>query len=219
VAGCSKQSAGPVAKPSSNDETYPYDVANYVGATLPAGDTIKSFSTTWIVPSSPPTDSTIFWWNALDRGACQPVLQWEHGTWAISNWCYVQNVYHQGKILPVSAGTVLTGVIQLVSYKKGAYTYKESFVGYPDADLTFTRPTVATGLAECMEPYLRSYMDLSPDTLIRMTNIDCVLTNGKHPPALQWISNFTQNITPAGFKPNVVVSPNSTNGEVDFYMK
>ncbi len=50
----------------------------------------------------------------------------------------------------------------------------------------------------------------------QMTGIDCVLTDGTHPPNLNWTFGEGTYTTPLGFPQIVVVSPSSSNGEVDF---
>lgn len=207
---------------ASHNQTYPG--GGYASATLPAGDTIKSFSTTWIVPVTPPRDSTIFWWNGLDGGACQPVLQWENGGWTIANWYFNDDLdgkgptYHHGTFVPVTSGTKLTGVITLVSHTANSFTYKESFTGYTAADVTFTRSTVATGLVEDQEAYTNTYLAFPNQTKLQMTGINCVLTNGSHPPNLTWTFNEGTYTTPLGHPQILVVSPSSSNGEIDFYL-
>lgn len=198
---------------------YSYDISNVCTATLPAGDTIKYFSTSWIVPSSPSSDSVIYWWSGLDLGALQCVLQWVDGTWSIANWYFLNGKYNEGTSVPVSPGTRLTGIIELVSYTADSFTYKESFVGYPSADATFTRPILATSLIESMEPYTDTYHAFPPDTLIRMTDIDCITTTGTHPPDLVWYIHSPTGLTPDGYPATVIVSQSSSDGEVDFYMK
>ena len=218
---CKKQAAVTPTTPTKKlNETYPG--GGYAQALLPAGDTVKSFSTTWVVPATPPRDTTIFWWNALDGGACQPVLQWESGSWTISNWYFNDNndgqgaTYHHGTFLPVSPGTTLTGVITLVSHTANSFTYSESFTQYPAGDVTFTRPTVATGLVEDQEAYTNTYLVFPAQQKVQMTAIDCVLTDGTHPPNLNWTFNEGTYTTPLGFPQIVVVSPSSSNGEIDF---
>jgi hypothetical protein len=223
VLSCTKQSTpqSPTNPPKPLNETYPG--GSYASALLPAGDTIKSFSTTWVVPDNPPADSTIFWWNGLDGGACQPVLQWEYGNWTISNWYFNDDLdgqgptYHHSPFIAVTPGTKLTGVITLASYTANSFTYTESFTGYPAADVTFTRTTLAAGLVEDQEAYTNTYLALPKQTKVQMTGINCVLTNGNHPPNLNWTFDQGTYTTPLGYPQILVVSPSSSNGELDFY--
>jgi len=221
---CKKQTPVPANVPVKPlNETYPG--GGYASALLPAGDTIQSFSTTWIVPATPPRDSTIFWWNGLDGGACQPVLQWENGSWTVSNWYFNDDLdgkgptYHHGAFVPVTKGTQLTGVITLVSHTANSFTYKEQFIGIPAADITFTRSTLATGLVEDQEAYTNTYLAFPDQTKLQMTGINCILTNGTHPPNLNWTFDEGTYTTPLGNPQILVVSPSSSNGEVDFYLQ
>lgn len=204
--------------PKPLDETYK-GAGSYASAALPAGDTIKSFSTSWIVPSTPPRDSTIFWWNGLDGGALQPVLQWENGGWTIANWYFNDHHYHHGKFVPVKSGTHLTGAIELVSFTTDSFTYKESFVGYPDADVTFTRPTLATSLVECQEAYTNTFLAFPADSVVRMTGIKCITSGKTQLTTLNWITGQPLAKTPTGHLAFTVASSSSSNGEVDFYIK
>ena len=218
VLGCTKNKIVKPAPAVPLDETY-HDGASYTSADLPPGDTIKSFSTSWIVPSTPPRDSTIFWWNGLDRGALQPVLQWENGSWTIANWYFNNGNYHHGKFVPVAPGTQLTGVIELISFTTDSFTYKESFVGYPAADVTFKRSTLATGLVECQEAYTNTYLAFPSDSVVRMTGISCTTTRGTHPPDLHWTVRDPLTKTPTGRLAFEVINPSSSNGEIDFFIR
>ncbi len=221
---CTKNKTVKPTPPKPLDETY-NDGASYTSADVPSGDTIKSFSTSWIVPSTPPRDSTIFWWNGLDGGALQPVLQWENGSWTIANWYFNDDLdgqgptYHHGTFVPVTPGTHLTGVIELVSFTTDSFTYKESFVGYPAADVTFTRAVLATQLVEDQEAYTNTYLAFPQDPVVKMTGINCITTKGTHPPDLNWTVKDPLTKTPTGHLAFEVINPSSSNGEVDFFIK
>jgi hypothetical protein len=154
----------------------------------------------------------------LDGAGLQPVLQWTNGTWTIANW-YLTDDYHHGQFMPVSPGDTLTGVIEYLYHANDTFYYKESFIGYPDADVIVGRTSLATEVAVCMEAYTNTYLALPPDTLLRMTAINCVTTTGSHKADLEWTPNANYAKTPAGNAPVVIVNPSSSNGEIDFYMK
>ena len=221
---CTKNKSVKPSPPKPLDETY-NDGASYTSADIPSEDTIKSFSTSWIVPSTPPRDSTIFWWNGLDGGALQPVLQWENGSWTIANWYFNDDhdgqgpTYHHGTFVPVTPGTQLTGVIELVSFTANSFTYKESFVGYPVADVTFTRATLATELVEDQEAYTNTYLAFPKDPVVKMTGINCITTKGTHPPDLNWTVRDPLTKTPTGHLAFEVINPSSSSGEVDFFIQ
>ncbi|WP_183571966.1 hypothetical protein HDF18_03245 [Mucilaginibacter sp. X5P1] len=190
----------------------------YTSASVPAGDTIKKFTTRWIVPVAPTNDSTQFLWNGLDGGSLQPVLQWGNGstTWQIANWYYL-NGYHHGTYITIPAGTALTGVITLTAHTDTSYTYTESFTGYAAANVTVVRPTLANSTAECWESYTNSYIYFPNQSYVGMTNINCLTLEGTHP-SLPWVVSTGSITTPSG-KNTVVVSDSGTNGEVDFYFR
>jgi len=215
---CKKHNDAPKPPLPGINYSYPNGTTGFHSATVPFGDTIQSFSTTWIVPLTPFCDSTLFWWDGMDGGSLQPVLQWENGGWTIANW-YFTDDYHHGEVVPVSAGDTLIGVIQYLSHTKDSFYYKESFIGHPEADVTFARTYLATEVDECIEAYTNTYLAFAPDTLTKMTGINCITTLGTHPPNLKWTNNPPDLKTPAGYFPFVVVSSSSSNGEVDFYLK
>ncbi len=227
---CKKKTVAPTSPPVDLNKIYPADKGGtgvFMSADLPTGDTIKSFSTTWTVPSTPTRDSTIFWWNGLAGGSLQPVLQWENGAWTIANWYFNDDhdgqgsTYHHGPFISVAPGTQLTGVITLVSHTATSFTYKESFLGYPLGDVTVIRSELAPSPCLCMEPYTNTYLAFPHDKLIKMTGINCVLTNGTHPPNLNWVAANANLLipTPTGNPHYVVVNPSSSNGEVDIFMQ
>lgn len=212
----------PVAAATSTSNTgltnYP---AYYIGADQ---NNIQSFSTNWTVPKKPLDTvnlATTFLWNGLDGGALQPVLQWSEGTgpnYTIANWYFVDGNYFHGQFLPVSPGTNLQGLITFVSNTNDTtWTYKESFVGYPQADVTIVRNSEATGLAECFEPYT-SLMSAWPNQPYEaMRNIKLTLRSGAAPDSIQWYGiNDGPRTTPTGYN-SVIVSNSSSAGEVRFY--
>ncbi|MFF4407555.1 hypothetical protein ACFY2W_21890 [Streptomyces sp. NPDC001262] len=179
---------------------------------------IQSFTTTWTVPP-PPSDSTstgtYFIWNGLAGGALQPVLQWGNGTAAyqIANWYYVGGQYAHGTYKSVSPGDQLTGTIQYVSQNGSNYTYKESFAGYPDQDVTVNRTGSADGVIECYESYVGGDATKNPNASYeRMTNITLADQPGYSTPAtIGWAGDSSKPIL------SRVISNSSSNGEVDLY--
>ncbi|WP_406141636.1 hypothetical protein [Streptomyces sp. NBC_01089] len=208
--GTPQAGAAPSASASATD----------LGGNCPAdwGPTnIQSFKTTWTVPPKPSdstSTTTFFIWNGLAGGALQPVLQWGNGTAAyqIANWYYVGGKYAHGTYLSVSPGTSLTGRIDFVSQSNGTYTYKESFAGYPSADVTVNRTSAADGVIECFEPYTDGDATKNPDAPdVAMKNISLTGRPGHTaPPTIAWTGNSSAASTK-------VVDSSSSNGEVDLY--
>jgi hypothetical protein len=191
-----------------------------LGGNCPVDDSqqnIQSFSTTWTVPPKPSdstSTTTYFIWDGLSDGALQPVLQWGNGTAAyqISNWYYVGGKYAHGASVSVSPGTKLTGTIDYVSQGDGTYTYDESFAGYPSADVTVNRTSVANGVIECFEPYTDGDATKNPDASdVAMDDIHLTDRSGYTTPStIDWSGNSSADSTE-------VVSDSSSNGEVDLY--
>ncbi|OIV36066.1 hypothetical protein BIV57_18340, partial [Mangrovactinospora gilvigrisea] len=194
--------------------------ATQLGGNCPADwgqQHIQSFSTTWTVPPKPSdstSTTTFFIWNGLAGGALQPVLQWGNGTAAyqIANWYYVGGKYAHGTYHSVSPGQTLTGTITFVSAANGTYTYKESFAGYPAADVTVQRTSPADGVIECFEPYTNGDATKNPNAKdVAMRSIKLTDQPGYTPPStLSWTGNSNAPSTE-------VVNPSSSGGEVDLY--
>jgi|GEM_PF-1063943 len=193
-----------------------------------SGEPISYFSTDWIVPNPPTTFNyqTIFLFNGIDlpvtaNGILQPVLQWGYSAagggnyWAITNW-YVEsnNVAFWGdSLIVVNPGTNLQGVMQLTAKTDSGYSYNSAFVGYPTCSLQMNNIGELTWANETMEVYgITAYTDYPPDSVVRMTNIQ-ILT-GTVTPALNWTH---ENVVTDVGQHTIVVSNNSTNGEVDLY--
>jgi len=200
-------------------------LTNFPGYYIGANQTnIQSFSTNWIVPKKPMDTVhivTTFLWNGLAGGAIQPVLQWDQGqgpNYTIANWYFVGGHYMHGKFLKVALGTNLQGLITFVSKTNDTtWTYKESFVGYPLADVTIVRKSEATGLSECFEPYT-SLMTAWPNQPYEaMTNIHLTLRSGAVPDSIHWYGiNDGPRTTPTGYN-SVIVNNSASAGEVRFY--
>lgn len=110
------------------------DLGSYYTSASLSG--IQSLSTKWLVPNFPldtVNPVTIFYWNALDGGALQPVLQYDQGygnAYTIANWYFTDGNYFHGTFIPVTPGTQLQGVITFVSNPNDTtWNYKESFTG------------------------------------------------------------------------------------------
>lgn len=199
---------------------------NYTGYYL--GDdgisNIQTFSTNWIVPNKPidtTNITTTFLWNGLSGGAIQPVLQWDQGqgpNYTIANWYFTAGSYFHGTFVKVEPGTNLQGLITFVSNPNDTtWNYKESFVGYPAADVNIVRNSEATGLSECYEPYTALMSAWPNQPYEAMTNINLTLRSGTAPDTLHWIGyNDGPVTTPTGYN-SVVVNNSASNGEVRFY--
>jgi|GEM_PF-1296201 len=217
----------PFSKPTGTNKSYSGPGTSYYPGYYLGDDAIsniKTFSTNWVVPNKPLDTvniTTTFLWNGLSGGAIQPVLQWDQGqgpNYTIANWYFVAGSYMHGTFVRVNPGTNLQGLITFVSNTNDTtWTYKESFVGYPTADVTIVRNSEATGLSEDYEPYTTLLSAWPNQPYEAMTNIKLTLRSGTAPDTLHWIGyNDGPVTTPTGYN-SVVVNNSSSSGEVRFY--
>lgn len=197
----------------------------------PNSGKITSFSTTWIVPKAPTNagNQLIYLFNGLQAGTgptryiVQPVLQWGISPagggkfWAITNW-YVQsnNFAIHGKLVTVTAGTSLTGVITALMDSGTNVIYKSTFTGYGDSTSATTPPVIkANELDETLEAFgiTTPATQYPPDSLIKMNAIS--ILQGTTRPSITWAPHKATGVIPRA----VVVSNSSTNGEVDIYFR
>ncbi|WP_409496664.1 hypothetical protein [Amycolatopsis sp. cmx-11-12] len=200
---------------------------------------IQQFSTTWTVPS-PPIDRDCGWskksmpfsiWNAVtggNDGILQPVLGWcwfNEPKYTLANWGEIGGKYVHGKIVEVAPGTSVTGVIDFMGKNKDGYAYRVSFVGYPDADLTYTRPSAAEGIMEYIEK--RDFP--GPDTTLPAEGEHVAFTDIKltlqpcheAPKVINWTTNNTsypKYPTNSGYN-TLIVDDSSTHGHVEIYYR
>lgn len=198
------------------------DLASYYTSASLTG--IKSLSTNWLVPDFPldtVNPVTIFYWNALDGGALQPVLQYDQGygnAYTIANWYFTDGQYFHGTFVPVTPGTALQGVITFVSNPNDTtWNYKEVFTGYPTADVNIERTTEATSPAICLEAYTQNLAQWPNQPYMAFTDIDVTMRSGTPPATLTWTAGGgSVPVTPSGYN-IVIVNNSSTDGEVDMY--
>jgi hypothetical protein len=111
--------------------------------------TISSFSSTWMVPKAPTTDSgqLIYLFNGLEdiNSECilQPVLQWGESPdgggsyWAVASWFVNKQTgaAFRTPLVNVSEGQVLTGVMTLLGPADQGFRYSCEFQGIPGTSL------------------------------------------------------------------------------------
>lgn len=125
---------------------------NGIYAYNPASPGITDARASWVVPDQPPTrnNQKLAVWIGLQtedsNTVLQPVLTWGNwangasGGWNISCWLAkidkrTQEVSHKAsKYLRVQPGTRLTGIVELLSYRNGIYTYRCVFEGHPESE-------------------------------------------------------------------------------------
>lgn len=201
----------------------------YVDAPLPSGKIMQSFSTSWVVPSAPVTDTVQFLWNGADNDAggsafMQPVLCWNNGygqIWYVQNWGYVNGAYfHSAASAAIASGTTVTGVMKLISSAPGAYKYTIGFTGYSSITYTQTYPDPANEVIQCWESYCNSYTSFPPDQYVAMKSMKLQYAgSGSTNQPITWVqSDDGARPTPSG-KNTVIKNNGTTNSIVDFYFR
>ena len=196
---------------------------------------ITSLVTTWTVPPPPRTQSgqIIYLFNAFQVNIAssnpalagihilQPVLQW--GTspdgggnnWAIASWLVGGPNQPVGKtpLINVNPGTILTGVISLVSQSGGFLNYSCQFQGFPGSLLNLQTPTAPYVVAETLECYgLQQATDFPNTGVTAMTGIS--VQTGASSPALTWTP---ANSTTDSGQYTVVANSSNPGGAVDLF--
>lgn len=191
---------------------------------------ITYFSTSWIVPSPPTTnsDQVIFLFNGLEptsrSSILQPVLQWGISAagggnyWAITNWYVwisgdsIGGFY--GTLSKVIPGTSLQGVMKLTFDSNNTFSYNSSFTGYSSGPELQVNNAPQFNLAfETLEAYgITKTTDYSSDEKIKMSDIQIKVGNMN--PSLTWTP---KNVATEYGRHINIVSNSSVNGEVDLY--
>jgi hypothetical protein len=188
------------------------------------GKPISSFTTTWVVPPAPKSQSgqTIFIFNSIEDTAqddiVQPVLQWGVSAagggnyWSIANW-YVDPSGHAfySPLVNVNEGDILTGKITLTGQSGASFNYLSEFLGTGGTALPVLNISELTWATETLECYQISQCSDYPNCpKTPMTSID--LETGGGPAPVSW--GITDQYTDCGQK-IVVVNLANPGGEVD----
>ena len=189
---------------------------------------VTSFSTSWTVPAVPSKQSsqTIFLFNGMQDGTSassyiiQPVLQWGSSAagggryWAVTNWYVTSSTAVYGKLVEVSTGTALTGVMKQTAVSGSSYSYSSSFTGsaYTSTNITVTGVPQAYWLAETLESYgvTKPATEYPNQANIALTGID--ILEGSTNPSISWT---TAQASKVAAPKATVVSGSSSNGTVD----
>jgi len=186
------------------------------------GNAITSFSTTWVVPPEPSTQSgqTIFLFNGIQNSAWiyQPVLQFGPSAagggnnWAVASW-YVDSAggaYHS-QLVQVNPGDTLVGIMTLTGSGPSGFDYECVFQGIANASLPVQNIQQLTWCAETLECYGITKCSDYPATQETAFRGISIQTGGVRPTiawtAVDAVKDCGQNC--------VVVSNSNTNGEVD----
>ncbi|MBV8096632.1 MAG: hypothetical protein JO110_25990 [Acetobacteraceae bacterium] len=189
------------------------------------GHPISSFSTTWVVPPVPATQSgqTIFLFNGIQNSTMiyQPVLQWGPSAAGGGNYWSVASWYADGQngqafhttLVRVNVGQTLIGIMTLTGQSASGFTYNCEFQGIANTSLPIQNVQQLTWAAETLEAYSVQHCSDYPNcwfTAMRNIAIACGTTT----PSISWTA---QNAVTDCGQHCVIVSNSATEGEVDIF--
>ena len=197
----------------------------YASWTNETGTPVSSFSTTWIVPEAPTTESgqVIFLFNGIQNSTMifQPVLQWGESAagggnyWAVATW-YADsqngNSYFSS-LVPVSVGQALTGIMRSTGQGLQGFNYDGNFDGISNSGYSIENVEELTYCVETLEAYgITQCSDYPGSAWTAMSAIN--LQTGTTTPNVNWAP--TDRVTDCG--QHCVIADNSaSNGEVDLW--
>ena len=193
------------------------------------GQPISSFTTTWIVPRAPTTQSgqTIFLFNGIQNSTMiyQPVLQWGSSGagggnyWAVASW-YVDGqggLAFYSHLTQVNPGDVLIGVMTLTGQSLtptgSLFSYNCQFQGIANSGYPIQNVQELTWAVETLEAYGITKCSDYPAT-DGMVFWQINIQTGSVTPKLNWTP--TNRVTDCN-QHAVVLSNSNTEGEVDIY--
>src|SRR5208282_5843685 len=129
------------------------------------GTPVSVFSTQWVVPPTPATQSgqLIFLFNGIQNSTMiyQPVLQWGVSAagggnyWAVASWYADGQSGHafHSSLVQVSPGRVLTGIMTETAQSASGFSYNCQFSGIPNTSLPIQNVQQLTWCVETLECY------------------------------------------------------------------
>jgi hypothetical protein len=192
------------------------------------GTPISSFTTTWIVPPAPKTQSNqqIYLFNGIQNSEFsfiyQPVLQWGPSpagggnSWAVASW-YVDGQggpAFSSQLTPVNPGDTLVGGMALLGQLGSLFSYNCQFQGFANSSLLIQNVQELTWCSETLEAYRITQCSDYPDAVTAFTQIS--IQTGNSYPTLNW--NPVNWVTDCG-QQTVVVNNSNPGGEVDIHFK
>ena len=190
-------------------------------ASWTTGTPVSSFSTTWVVPDPPATQSgqLIFLFPGIQNGTniYQPVLQWGVSAagggnyWAVASW-YVDG--HGGlalhsNLVPVNPGDTLVGVMTLTGQSGSRFSYNCVFKGIANAGLPIANVDQLTWFAETLECYGITKASDYPDVALTEMG-DISIASGSTSLAVTWGVN--NQVTDCG--QHTVIQNNSSTASI-----
>jgi hypothetical protein len=187
------------------------------------GTPASSFSTTWVIPDPPATQSgqVIFLFPGIQNETMiyQPVLQWGVSAagggnyWAVASW-YVGGqggLALHSNLVQVNPGDTLVGVMTRTGQSGARFNYNCVFKGIANASLPIANVDQLTWFVETLECYgITKASDYPGAALTEMRDIS--IATGSANPAMTWGVNNV--VTDCG-QHTVIQSNSSTAGIVD----
>ena len=190
------------------------------------GTPVSLFSTTWVVPPAPATQSgqTIFLFNGIQNSTMiyQPVLQWGQSAagggnhWSVASW-YVDGQGGQAfhtNLVGVNPGDVLIGVMRLTGQSASGFNYNCEFQGIANTSLPVQNIQELFWCIETLECYgITKCSDYPATNKTAMAAIN--LQTGTTPPNVVWMVNNA--VTDCGQHTLIFDDDSAGNGEVDLW--
>jgi len=192
------------------------------------GKPVSVFSTRWVVPPAPATQSgqIIFLFNGIQNSTMiyQPVLQWGVSAagggnhWSVASW-YADGqggpAFHTN-LVNVNPGDVLTGIMTLTSQSAKGFTYNCQFQGIANTSLPIQNVQELTWCVETLECYSITKCSDYPNTNKTAMSAINLQTGSVHPVMIWTLNN---PVTDCGQHTLIFDEDSSGNGEVDLWYK
>ena len=198
------------------------------GWTNTTGTPVSLFSTTWVVPPAPSTQSgqLLYLFNGIQNSTMiyQPVLQWgSNGAFGGNNWC-VASWYADGQggqafhstPVNVNVGDTLVGIMTLTGQSSQGLSYDCVFQGIPNSNLTITNVEELTWCVETLECYSITKCSDYPNTNKTAMRAIEIKTGTTHPSITWSVSNI---VTDCGQHTLVFDEDATGHGEVDLWYR
>lgn len=200
----------------------------YASWTNNTGTPVSLFSTRWVVPPAPSTQSgqLIFLFNGIQNSTMiyQPVLQWGVSAagggnyWSVASW-YVDGqggpAFHSS-LVRVNPGDVLIGVMTLTSQSAQGFSYNCQFQGIANTGFPVQNIQELTWCIETLECYgITKCSDYPATSKTEMYAID--MQTGSTHPVMVW--SPSNSVTDCGQHTLIFDEDSTGSGEVDLWYK
>jgi len=198
----------------------------YASWTNTTGTPVSLFSTRWVVPPAPSTQSgqTIFLFNGIQNSTMiyQPVLQWGGSAAGGGNYWSVASWYADGQggqafhtnLVQVNPGDVLIGVMTLTSQSAQGFSYNCQFQGIANTSLPIQNVQELTWCVETLECYgITKCSDYPATNKTQMYAIN--MQTGSTHPVMVW--SPTTPVSDCGQHTLIFDEDSAGSGEVDLW--